>query len=87
VPEVVLDGVTGYVCDTVAHLPAALRNSARLRPEECRKHAVTYFDVSTMVARYEDVYLSLADRATSPVDDIRVDRARTAVDIIDVVTS
>jgi glycosyltransferase involved in cell wall biosynthesis len=86
VPEVVLDGVTGYVCDSVEHLPAALRNSKRLRPEECRKHAVTHFDVSTMVARYEDVYLSLVDRTTSPVDDIRVDRALAAVDITDVVT-
>jgi glycosyltransferase involved in cell wall biosynthesis len=87
VPEVVLDGVTGYVCDTLTHLPAALRKSERLRPEECRKHAVTYFDVSTMVARYEDVYRSLIDGTTSPVEDIRVDQAHTAVDITDVVTS
>jgi glycosyltransferase involved in cell wall biosynthesis len=82
VPEVVVDGVTGYVCDGVEQLPAALQRSTALKSQECRKHAVANFDVSTMVSRYEGVYLSLLDNAGVGIEELRVNQPLpAAVDI------
>jgi glycosyltransferase involved in cell wall biosynthesis len=82
VPEVVVDGVTGYVCDRVEQLPAALHRSRALRSEGCRKHALANFDVATMASRYEAVYLSLLDNTGAGIEDLRVNQPLpAAVDI------
>ena len=56
VPEVVVDGVTGIVCDTADQLPDAIHAARRLDPVACRQHVRDLFDVATMAARYEAVY-------------------------------
>jgi glycosyltransferase involved in cell wall biosynthesis len=56
VPEVVVDGVTGILCDEPAELPAAITSARRLSPAECRKHVQSRFDADTMVAGYEALY-------------------------------
>ena len=38
VPEVVVDGVTGVVCDTPEQLPDAIHAARRLDPAACREH-------------------------------------------------
>jgi glycosyltransferase involved in cell wall biosynthesis len=56
VPEVVVDGVTGVICDYPGDLPAAIHASRRLDPAACRAHVRDRFDVATMAAGYESVY-------------------------------
>jgi glycosyltransferase involved in cell wall biosynthesis len=56
IPEIVIDGVTGYLCDdvddAVAHVP---RLAALARPS-CRAHVEATFSVERMVDRYVDAY-------------------------------
>ncbi|TNY38602.1 glycosyltransferase family 4 protein [Thermomonospora catenispora] len=59
VPEVVVDGRTGYILDDPADLPEAVDRVDRIRPADCREHVAANFDVSVMGRRYEQVYLSL----------------------------
>ena len=56
VPEVVVDGVTGYICDDPAQLPDALSRLDRIDPEACRRRVEQHFDVSELGAGYEAVY-------------------------------
>jgi glycosyltransferase involved in cell wall biosynthesis len=56
VPEVVVDGVTGILCDDAAELPAAIRAARDLSPAACRARVESHFDAATMVAGYEAVY-------------------------------
>jgi glycosyltransferase involved in cell wall biosynthesis len=56
VPEMVVDGLTGYICERPEELPAALRRVDALDPEACRAHMYDRFDVPDMVEGYEAVY-------------------------------
>jgi glycosyltransferase involved in cell wall biosynthesis len=74
VPEVVVDGVTGYVCDDPAELPDALRRVDRIDPLDCRLRVVEHFDVTRLASAYERVYNRVLGRrpgvatATEPFD-------------------
>jgi glycosyltransferase involved in cell wall biosynthesis len=56
VPEVVVDGTTGIVCEGVTELPAAIQKAGRLRPAACRDHVVENFDLTVVAEGYENVY-------------------------------
>ena len=56
VPEVVVDGLTGYICERPDELPAALRRVDALDPRDCRTRVHDRFDVPDMVEGYEAVY-------------------------------
>jgi glycosyltransferase involved in cell wall biosynthesis len=56
VPEVVADGLTGYICDQPSELPGAIRRVGALDPKACRQHVFDCFDVPDMVDGYEAVY-------------------------------
>jgi glycosyltransferase involved in cell wall biosynthesis len=56
VPEVVLDGVTGVLCDEAGELPAAITAARLLAPADCRAHVRSRFDVKAMVTGYESLY-------------------------------
>jgi len=56
VAEVVVDGVTGYVCDDPAQLPDALRRLDRIDPAACRRRVVEEFHIDALGAGYEAVY-------------------------------
>jgi glycosyltransferase involved in cell wall biosynthesis len=59
VPEIVADGVTGFICDGVDEMVDAVARVEKLDREECRRHAAT-FSARVMCARYEAVYISVA---------------------------
>jgi glycosyltransferase involved in cell wall biosynthesis len=72
VPEVVVDGVTGVLCDEPEELPAAIAAARRLAPEDCREHVRVRFDVDTMVSGYETLYRqALLGRTPTRHDDLR----------------
>lgn len=62
VPEVVVDGLTGIVCDNPAELPRALDEVGDIEPELCRKDVASRFSPEVMAAGYERVYRGLATR-------------------------
>lgn len=62
VPEVVRDGVTGFICDSVEEMVSAVAASASLRPEDCRDDAERYFSAAAMVEGYERIYRSALAR-------------------------
>jgi glycosyltransferase involved in cell wall biosynthesis len=77
VPEVVVDGVTGIVCDDPAELPAAITAARHLSPAECRAHVENCFDAATMVGGYESVYRAvLQPRLPSRLADIAAPTGR-----------
>jgi hypothetical protein len=64
VPEVVVDGLNGYICDRPEELPEAIRRVDALEPKACRQHITDCFDVPDMVDGYERVYRrAIADAA------------------------
>lgn len=56
VPEVVVDGVTGVICDHPAQLVDAIDASQQLDPAACRRHVASNFSVSQFGSGYEDIY-------------------------------
>jgi hypothetical protein len=55
VPEVVVDGVTGFICDDVEDMRRAVAHVGEIDPDDCRAHARRFSD-DTMRAGYENVY-------------------------------
>lgn len=59
VPEVVLHGTTGFICQTEQELPDALTAATDLNPTDCVDHVRTSFSVELMARRHERLYRRL----------------------------
>ncbi len=55
-PEIIEDGVTGYVVDSIADMCTAVKKVHKLDRRACRDHVKTKFSVNQMVDGYEKVY-------------------------------
>jgi glycosyltransferase involved in cell wall biosynthesis len=62
VPEVIVDGVTGFICDDVDQMAQAAERIAEIDPEECRRHAAR-FSAEAMCRGYVEVYEALVQAA------------------------
>lgn len=56
VAEVVVDGVTGRICDDPAEIPAAIKEVAGYDPQVMRDHVTAKFGSDTLGRGYEDIY-------------------------------
>jgi glycosyltransferase involved in cell wall biosynthesis len=56
VPEIVKDGVSGYVCSTVDEMAARVRQAGQFDATEIRSYAENTFSIDRMVRQYADVY-------------------------------
>jgi glycosyltransferase involved in cell wall biosynthesis len=56
VPEIVLHGRTGLICNDETELPEALHEVVGINPGDCAEHVRTMFSVPLMARRYERVY-------------------------------
>ncbi len=65
VPEVVEDGKTGFVVDTLSDMAAAVSKLDQIRPEDCHAHVVEHFSAEIMVDHYERVFEEIL-RGTQP---------------------
>jgi glycosyltransferase involved in cell wall biosynthesis len=65
VPELIDDGVSGFVCERAADLPTAIRKASDLRPQDCRQHVANGFTAERMVAGYEAIYRRVLGQETS----------------------
>ena len=61
VPEVLVDGVTGFICDDVDEMVAAVDRLDEIDPDACRAAALD-FSAERMCRRYLDAYASLRQR-------------------------
>jgi glycosyltransferase involved in cell wall biosynthesis len=59
VPEIVLDGVTGFVCSTFKELIEAVPKVASLDRVACRRHVERQFTPAAMADGYETIYHTL----------------------------
>jgi glycosyltransferase involved in cell wall biosynthesis len=62
VPEVVIDGLTGIVCDDPDELPAALHKVDTIDPELCRRDVIDRFRPEVMAEGYENAYRATTRR-------------------------
>jgi glycosyltransferase involved in cell wall biosynthesis len=65
-PELVVDGVTGFLADDRDGLVAAVRAAHRIDRAACRRHVEARFSVSVMTDRYERLYRRLAAERRVP---------------------
>src|SRR5579875_2059670 len=59
-PEVVEDGVTGFLRSTIEGMAAAVAEARRLSPYACRARAERLFSADVMVDSYERLYRAIA---------------------------
>jgi len=62
VPEIVEDGLTGFICDDEDGLVDAVRHLPEIDRRRCRAEAERRFSPATMAAAYEQVYTRLLAR-------------------------
>jgi glycosyltransferase involved in cell wall biosynthesis len=60
-PEVVGDGVTGFLVDSVKEMAQAVTRLEQIEPAECRRHAEQNFSAARMTANYEQLYNRLLE--------------------------
>ena len=65
VPEVIVDGVTGVVCDRPDELPAAIERAQTMDPVVCRRHVAAHFGVAQFGSGYERIYRTVVGTAVS----------------------
>jgi glycosyltransferase involved in cell wall biosynthesis len=56
VPEVVKDGKTGFIVDSLAEMAAAVKKIDRIKRADCRTHVEAHFSNEKMVSSYEAAY-------------------------------
>jgi glycosyltransferase involved in cell wall biosynthesis len=69
IPEVVADGITGYVVDSVDHMTAAVKKVAEgaIDRTVCRNYVLEKFSVEQMANGYEAIYRKLLTKKKSEV--------------------
>jgi glycosyltransferase involved in cell wall biosynthesis len=67
VPEIVEDGVNGFICDEPDQLPAAIERASEIDPDTCRQVVEKRFSLQAMARGYEKVYLQAIERSRATV--------------------
>jgi len=62
VPEIIVDGVTGFIVDTVEEMAEAMKKIDQIDRKKCREHVEKHFTVETMVNNYEKLFVDLAGK-------------------------
>jgi glycosyltransferase involved in cell wall biosynthesis len=60
-PEIVKDGETGFLVDTVEEAEAAVEQLGNISPRACRKNVEDNFSLETMARGYAGVYRALLE--------------------------
>lgn len=55
-PEIIEDGKTGYIVETIPQMAKAIKNIDKIKREDCRKKAEEYFNIQRMVDDHEKLY-------------------------------
>ena len=76
VPEIVVDGVTGFICDTFNGMILAVPKVAELDRRACRARVEQVFSANAMADGYEQAYASLLARPPTRPQSLRPDKQR-----------
>lgn len=71
VPELMAEGVTGFIVDGIDGAIAALERIGQFGRGGCRRHFEQYFSAECMAQGYVDLYHSLIASTGAAVDDRR----------------
>ncbi|MHB8509439.1 MAG: glycosyltransferase family 4 protein [Candidatus Dormibacteria bacterium] len=74
VPEIVLDGVTGFTCDRIGEMADACGRAGEISRAACRERFEQFFSVDRMVDSYLQVYADLLSGAPSTAAQFRRQR-------------
>ncbi len=66
VPEVVADGVNGFICENVDQAVDAVRRVPEIIRADCRQYVVEHFGVEKSVLAHEALYRQLLTRTSRP---------------------
>jgi glycosyltransferase involved in cell wall biosynthesis len=56
VPEIVVDGKTGFVVDSINDMIEAVDRIDSINPRECREHVQNHFSITSMTGKYSELY-------------------------------
>jgi glycosyltransferase involved in cell wall biosynthesis len=62
-PEVVSDGVTGFVVDSPDEMSAAIAMTTHIHPRACRTQVEHYFSAARVSQEYEELYARIVSAA------------------------
>ncbi|GBE19709.1 D-inositol 3-phosphate glycosyltransferase [archaeon BMS3Abin17] len=62
VPEIVVDGKTGFVVDSLSAMIQELDHINSINPNECRRHVQSHFSIKNMACKYSDLYQQIIDK-------------------------
>lgn len=61
VPEIVVDGKTGFVVDSQSAMIGAVDRIDSIDPRECRRHVRNRFSITSMANKYSELYQQIVD--------------------------
>lgn len=61
-PEIIENGKSGFLCDTIEQMVAAVHNIKSINPAHCRQRVEDMFTVAKVVDRYEQAYRAILDK-------------------------
>ena len=56
VPEIVVDGKTGFVVDSMDAMIKAVGHINNINPRDCREHVQNNFSIKSMAGKYSELY-------------------------------
>jgi glycosyltransferase involved in cell wall biosynthesis len=60
-PELIIDGKTGFIVDTIAEMIEAVGKIKQINRYDCREHVEKHFDINQMVDSYEILFQDIID--------------------------
>lgn len=60
-PEIIIDGKTGFVVNSVGEMVAAVKKIDQIKRSDCRDHVARMFAIDQMVDHYEKAFCQLLD--------------------------
>ncbi|GBD96855.1 MAG TPA: glycosyltransferase family 4 protein [Nitrospirae bacterium] len=61
VQEIMVDGKTGFVVDSMSEMIEAVDRIDSIDPCECRRHVLNHFSITTMANKYSEIYKQIID--------------------------
>ncbi len=61
VPEIVVDGKTGFVVNSLDDMVGAVDRLDSIDPYECRRHVQNHFSMTSMASKYSELYQQILD--------------------------
>jgi glycosyltransferase involved in cell wall biosynthesis len=61
VPEIVVNGKTGFVVDSINAMIEAVNRIDSINPYDCREHVQDHFSITSMAGKYSELYHQIID--------------------------